>query len=142
MSHTPAATAIKTNPYTLPPKAQVLQYLQLYFSRCHKLFPYIDERTFYEEYNHAELSGFQQIRRSWLALLNILFAMALQLDGAGVEEEDRVRKADIFYRRAKVLHQDTQVYSLESSMPYIIFSDCSANVTVDVPVPSKYPECE
>ena len=30
----------------------------------------------------AEIGGFEEIRRAWLALLNILFAFALQLDGS------------------------------------------------------------
>jgi hypothetical protein len=104
----------KVNPYILPPKPQVLQFLQSYFARCHKLFPYIDERAFYEEYNRAEVSGFQEIRRSWLALLNILFAMALQLDSSGLDKE-RFRMADTFYHRARLLHQEIHIHTVESS---------------------------
>jgi hypothetical protein len=111
----PPPVPVKVNPYILPPKTQVLQLLLLYFTRCGRLFPYIDERGFYEDYNKAELGGFQHIKRSWLALLNIVFAMALQLDGSGIERDDRFRLADTFYQRARLLHQETRVNSLESS---------------------------
>lgn len=116
----PSPKPTRVNPYILPPKPQVLQLLQLYFTRCAKLFPYIDERAFYEEYNRAELGGFQQIRRSWLALLNIVFSMALQLDGSGIERDERFRLADTFYQRARSLHQEIRVNTLESSICSII----------------------
>ena len=137
MKTPPHTTAAKVNPYILPPKPHVLQLLQLYFSRCHKLFPYIDERTFYEEYNTAELNGFQQIRRSWLALLNVLFAMALQLDGPVAE--DRFKTADTFYQRARLLHHDNTINSLESSIPLSSFND-SPNAIANVSVLAKHPE--
>jgi hypothetical protein len=132
----------EVNPYILPPKSQVLQLLLLYFSRCHKLFPYIDERSFYEEYNKSELNGFQQIRRSWLALLNIVFAMALQLDGTGIENDECYKMAGSFYHRARLLHQEIHINSLESSMLLQILFNQSANVALNVPISPKYSKPE
>src|SRR5271154_243413 len=90
----------KVNPYILPPRQQVIALLDLYFSRCHKIFPYLDQEQFYEEYKLAERRGFDGIRRSWLALLNIVLAMALQLDGVDYETSERFRMAEEFYLRA------------------------------------------
>ena len=139
LNSTPPSTPARANPYILPPKPLVLQLLQLYFTRCAKLFPYIDEREFYEEYNKAELSGFHQIRRSWLALLNIVFAMALQLDGSGFERDERTRLADTFYQRSRGLHHEIRVNTVESSKPLFRCPKRSSNVTVDVSISAKYP---
>jgi hypothetical protein len=88
----------------MPPRDDSMEKLiQEYFANTGLLFPYIHKISFIETYRHFKQSGYTGVRRAWLALLNIILAMATRAD-AGREDTNRVfADSDVFYRRAEEL---------------------------------------
>lgn len=60
------------NIFLLPPRARVLHYVTLYFQNTNILFPYLHQPSFLETYEEALREGFTKVRRTWLALLNLV----------------------------------------------------------------------
>ncbi|KAH7028898.1 fungal-specific transcription factor domain-containing protein [Microdochium trichocladiopsis] len=90
---------------TLPPEDVMHRLLQQYFANTGLLFPYIHEASFLETYRQARASGFTSVRRTWLALLNIILAMAVRADASRAETPHSARgdEAEPFYKRACLL---------------------------------------
>ena len=75
--------------------------MALYFSNTGYLFPYIREDDFMATYHELRHQQKPKIRRTWLGLLNIIFAMAITTkfdsDNASL---GRLEESEDFYRRA------------------------------------------
>lgn len=92
------------NVYALPPESLARELIRRYFSNTGQLFPYIHERTFIEKYDEMKESNFRGVKRMWLGLLNVVFAMATsvslspygEVSGAG----KRAAESEIYYQRA------------------------------------------
>jgi hypothetical protein len=97
----------KINIYALPPEHLARELIRRYFSNTGQLFPYIHEQTFVEKYNQVKRDNFRGVRRMWLGLLNIVFAMAtnvsLSPDGQMASAVKRTAESDVYYRRASGL---------------------------------------
>jgi hypothetical protein len=97
----------KVNIYALPPDPLARELIRRYFSNTGQLFPYIHEGTFIEKYNQMQREDFKGVRRMWLGLLNVVFAMAtsvsLSPDGQVFGAAKRAAESDIYYRRASGL---------------------------------------
>lgn len=124
---TPAASAriaSSTTGVLLPPEDVTDQLLQEYFSNTGMLFPYIHESSFLETYRQARLSGFAGVRRTWLALLNIILAMATRANAAQTNTHSRaVDDAEAFYRRAKKLCKTQMLNGLTlETVQYLLLS--------------------
>jgi hypothetical protein len=108
---TPATPQNKVNNYALPTDLVSRELLGRYFSNTGLLFPYIHERSFMVTFDQASENNFKGVRRSWLALLNIMFAHAVvhppslrstpRSDGASAVR--RTAESEIYYRRASGL---------------------------------------
>ncbi|KAH8799845.1 fungal-specific transcription factor domain-containing protein [Xylogone sp. PMI_703] len=101
----------KVNIYALPPYDVSRELIKEYFSNTGLLFPYIHQASFVATFEQASKDGFKGVKRTWLALLNIVFAHAVAnvLNtsliakgnwGGGVK---RTSEAEIYYRRASGL---------------------------------------
>ncbi|KAH8809243.1 C6 transcription factor [Xylogone sp. PMI_703] len=85
------------SPSTLPPPEEMDVLLSAYFSSYGALFPFLHEPTFRETYEECKATGFAKVRRTWLGLLNMIFAMASNVDqSAGVPAKERFKKSHIF----------------------------------------------
>jgi hypothetical protein len=85
----------------LPSDAECHRLIRDYFSNTGVMFPYIHETAVLETYEKMKAERLANVRRTWLALLNMIFAMAT---GAAVWTEnavpDRAVKSELFYSRA------------------------------------------
>jgi hypothetical protein len=66
----------KVNIYALPTDPVARQLVAWFFSNAGVLFPFIHEASFMETFDQASKDKFKGVRRTWLALLNIVFAHA------------------------------------------------------------------
>jgi hypothetical protein len=99
------------NIYTLPPDSVSRNLLGRYFSNTGLLFPYIHEQSFMATFDQASKDSFKGVRRTWLALLNIIFAHAVvhQLNPSTTPRRDgpsagrSAEESEIYYRKASGL---------------------------------------
>jgi hypothetical protein len=95
----------------LPPDHEMQRLIRAYFSNTGLLFPYIHEEAFLDTYERFRASGFRtNVRRTWLGLLNMIFAMATCTSCWEESGSDyRFEQSDVYYRRARELCQ-TQMF--------------------------------
>ena len=95
------------NIYALPPPHVAQELIRRYFSNTGQLFPYIHEQTFMQKYDQMKRDPSRGVRRTWLGLLNMVFAMAttvsLSPDDQVPSVVKRAAESDIYYRRASGL---------------------------------------
>lgn len=90
--------------YELPSDEQSWDLLDIYFSKTGQLLPFIHEPSFRETYLQMKSNNFNNVRRTWLGLLNIIFAIAMSLCNDGdIPAQQRIERSDIFFQRANAL---------------------------------------
>jgi hypothetical protein len=97
----------------LPPEAETERLIQSYFSSTGTFFPYIHAQSFMETYRQMKQHGFRvTIRRSWLALLNMILAMATACEqGQHSAETQPTAKSDVYFERAQALCREQIFHS-------------------------------
>ncbi|KAF1930571.1 uncharacterized protein M421DRAFT_58581 [Didymella exigua CBS 183.55] len=110
--------SIKAEPFLLPPTGEMTSLIGLYFTTTGLLYPFIDRRKFLESYRQMIDLGISSVRRSWLGLLNMIFAIATSASWGHdptVTADARTSRSDSFYRCAVTLsdRQIRYVTSLE-----------------------------
>ncbi|GAD97031.1 putative P450 monooxygenase [Paecilomyces variotii No. 5] len=97
----------KINIYALPSERHAQELMHRYFANTGQMFPFIHEKTFSNTYNQVKRDGFRGVRRIWLGLLNMVFAMAtsvsLSPDSQGPVAGQRTAESEVYYRRASGL---------------------------------------
>ena len=90
----------RVDPYVLPPRHRVMRLFDAYFNNTHTLYPYLHRSSIQQAYNEASATGFKHVRPSWLALLNLIFALAVQ---TSIDTNIRLERAEaaLFFQRAK-----------------------------------------
>jgi len=102
-------TASKQKPrgvdlYALPSEEQSWYLIEQYFAKTGQLLPFIHEQSFRETYSQMKRHDFTRVRRTWLGLLNIIFAIAMSLCTDGdIPTQQRIDQSDVFYQRANAL---------------------------------------
>ena len=105
----------KVDPYILPPRHRVMRLFDLYFSNTHTLYPYLHRPSIQQAYNETAATGFKRVRPSWLALLNLVFALAVQTSNDTNSTSERAEAALFFQRAKRVFSQNIlSTNSLES----------------------------
>lgn len=93
-----------TERFALPDKVDTLRLIETYFSTTGVLFPYIDRTSFLNAYHQFSSSNVQSTRRSWLGLLNMVLAMAINAGHeSSLTASERAAKSDVYFRRASAL---------------------------------------
>lgn len=88
----------------LPSHDEMERLLRTYFANTGLLFPFIHEDSFMHTYRVCRESSFRNVRRTWLGLLNIIFAMATSTDNVGTTAASkRIADSEVFYERATAL---------------------------------------
>lgn len=103
--------SIKINPFFLPPGCEMRSLIELYFTATGALYPFIDRHKFFETYQQMIDHGISSVRRSWLGLLNMMFAMATSANFGHhrtVTADTPNSSSDLFYKRAMIL-SDRQI---------------------------------
>jgi hypothetical protein len=92
------------NMYALPSETQTWDLIQKYFSKTGQLLPFIHEQSFCETYFQMKRNNFTKVRRTWLGLLNIVFAISMSLcTDSEMPAEKRIEESDVYYQRANAL---------------------------------------
>ena len=84
----------------LPSESQAAGLLNLFFNETGMLFPFIQQNYVLMGYNFAKTRGFAGMRKSFLCLLNAIFAIAANLDE---DPEMNPHDAEIFYQRGNAV---------------------------------------
>ena len=85
----------------LPSKIRMKDMLNSYFGNPHKLYPYIDEELVRQEFVMLQARNFQGVRKTFLALVNMLFAMALQTSSQNeIPQSHRLQLSNTFFQRS------------------------------------------
>ncbi|KAF4781536.1 fungal specific transcription factor domain-containing protein [Colletotrichum scovillei] len=88
----------------LPPEEEVINLVRQFFRDTGLLFPYIHEESFWKTYAQYRATGMQNAKTAWLALLQMVLAMATStMNATGVGLGDRQAISEVHYRRAKAL---------------------------------------
>lgn len=140
------------NIYVLPPQKRVLHYVTLYFQNTNILFPYLHQPSFLETYEGALRDGFSKVRRTWLALLNLVMAMGSRASTeTDTSTEEKYKTAEVFYQRGFGLCDGhfLRLASLDSGeASEIVFgwpTELMVNSTLaaaNEPLPSEHTEAE
>ncbi|KAL0933654.1 fungal specific transcription factor domain-containing protein [Colletotrichum truncatum] len=88
----------------LPPNVEVSRLIRQFFSDTGLLFPYVHEESFLKAYVQFQSIGMNNARRSWLALLNMILAMATSTTSTkklGLSHRQAI--SETYYQRAKAL---------------------------------------
>jgi hypothetical protein len=96
---------------TLPSESVTRSLIEKYFSNTGCLFPYIHAPSFWEAYEQMKNANFMKVRRTWLGLLNMVLAMASNVNSQHIVSQsakDRIVQSDEYYQRALGLCQ-TQI---------------------------------
>jgi hypothetical protein len=90
--------------YSLPPEADMLHLIRLFFADTGMLFPYVHEGSLLQEFAVAKQNNFTSIRRSWLCLLNMILTFATCVSARpDLPVERNAVESDVFFKRAQAL---------------------------------------
>ena len=92
---------LSVDEYALPSKTAMIDLLNSYFCNTHNLYPFFDEELVRQQFVMLETRNFQGVRKMYLALINMLFAMALQTSSLNEPSQSRrLKQSNIFFQRA------------------------------------------
>lgn len=80
----------------------MLNLVNMFFDNFGLLFPYIYKRWIVDELRRRQAARFNGVRRSWLCLLNMIMAFAVQLS-SDPKVSKEAGEADVFLKRALLL---------------------------------------
>lgn len=109
----------------LPPDDEMDAIVERFFRDTGALFPFVHPKTFMDTYHRTKSIGFRRFRRSWLALLNAILAMATFTSvSSSSSATERGAKAEVFFTRAKALCLDQMLSgsSLETVQAMLLMS--------------------
>ncbi|OAL32981.1 hypothetical protein AYO22_00066 [Fonsecaea multimorphosa] len=97
---------------SLPPEERALHLIRLFFSDTGMLFPYIHEQDILRTYSAARRNRFTAVSRSWLCLINAIFAFATYISAKPDQSaEKNAAESEIFIERAQALSAEIEMKS-------------------------------
>ncbi|OKP00516.1 hypothetical protein PENSUB_7973 [Penicillium subrubescens] len=91
------------DPFALPPRDAAEEMLHLYFNTVNLMIPCVHEDSFRQTLSRMKTEGPQEIRRSWLGVLNMIFAITTNVMTPTSPTQDRAQQSNTFYERAMEL---------------------------------------
>lgn len=91
---------INVEPFALPSHAEADSLLRLYFSTVNLMIPCIHEHSFRDTYMKIQSVGPGGLRRSWLGVLNLMFAIATNVMAATSPTYERATRSNTYFERA------------------------------------------
>ncbi|CAG9988603.1 unnamed protein product [Clonostachys byssicola] len=90
--------------YVLPPEAETLHLVSLFFRDTGMLFPYIHEQSALDGVKAVKRGGFGAARRSWLCLLNMILAFVTCISTQPNQPvEQSAADSNVYFKRAQKL---------------------------------------
>ena len=106
--------------YVLPTRRKANSLMAVYWRYVHTLYPYLDKGQIQDDYEKIwSGSGTISDDRSFMCLINTIFALSSQLDSS-IAAEERSRSAAVFYTRARDLLDLTDRASVRSVVSYLL----------------------
>jgi hypothetical protein len=100
------------NVRSLPTEGRALNLIKLFFSDTGLLFPYIHEQDILRTYSAARRHRFTAVSRSWLCLVNVIFAFATYISAKPDQSaEKNAAESEIFIERAQSLAAEIEMKS-------------------------------
>ncbi len=87
-------------PFALPTQHEAEELLQVFFSTVNLMLPGIHEDSFRATYKMARSDGVRAVRRSWLGVLNMSFALATNVLTPTSPPLERATRSDMYFERA------------------------------------------
>ncbi|KAK2017434.1 fungal-specific transcription factor domain-containing protein [Colletotrichum eremochloae] len=109
----------------LPPDDEITRLVRQYFGNTGILFPYIHEDSFWKTFVHYRSIGMRNAKHSWLALLNMIIALATSTtSAANLGLGDRQAISEVHYQRAKSLFMNKMMIgsNLEAVQTMLLMS--------------------
>ncbi|KAF1733351.1 putative transcriptional regulatory protein [Beauveria bassiana] len=107
--HSPLG-ALPTTPQSLatcsrlPAVGDMEVIMNRYFNTMGLLFPFLHEATFRQTYSAFKASGFNKVRQTWLGELNLMFAIASNINRKqGKTSKQCFQESLVYYKRAMSL---------------------------------------
>ena len=117
-----AARKNTLNSHALPPRNRALDLIQTFFSGPGIPFVFVHEEGIVEYYERARARDFLGVERSWLSLLNAIFAIATE---PGIVMNERRQWDEVgsetFFERALALSKEVDAKS--ANVNYGAYSD-------------------
>ena len=88
---------------TLPPENEVMQMIELYFKTVGFINPVLDKDAVVKNYHRVLANGVRSVTRSWLALLNAIFAICSNVTASTSPTQELAEVAEKYCRRAVAL---------------------------------------
>lgn len=108
----PALRSQFVNIRSLPSESRALHLIRLFFSDTGMLFPYIHEQDILRTYSAARRNKFTAVSRSWLCLVNVIFAFATYISARPEQPaEKNAAESEVFIERAQALSADIELKS-------------------------------
>ena len=90
--------------FALPSEGQINKMLRWYFSTANLFVPCLNEEVFLETYKQGRRHSPRKFSKTWLATLNLIFAIAITTSSHGTSpSEDQANIAETYYQRALAL---------------------------------------
>ena len=87
-------------PFSLPPESEAEHLLRLYFTTVNLMLPCIHEDSFRATYRKAQRDGLRAVRRPWLGVLNVAFAIATNVLTPTSPPLERATRSSMYFDRA------------------------------------------
>ncbi|KAL2678714.1 hypothetical protein Neosp_009465 [[Neocosmospora] mangrovei] len=94
------------NPHVLPSHHDVLKMVDTFFDNTGKFFPYLYKPCILRSFANMRRTGFQNVERSQLCILNLLMAFATTHCPSDLPASARAKRGDVFLQRALLLISD------------------------------------
>lgn len=102
----PVKNIITTDLHGLPPIAETILLVNLFFTEFGLLFPYISRKAVLDGIENLARPGSTIVRRSWLCLLHAIVAFASDYSSRHERKENDVSQAESFIEKALFLVPD------------------------------------
>ena len=120
----------KTNLFALPTDAEML--IQEYFATVGLLLPCVHEDSFLALYKQARRTKYKGVRKSWLGLLNMIFALASNTMTATSPMQGVARMSETYYQRALGLATPDLLANTSLEIGNCTFSKAKHRLSVDL----------
>lgn len=115
----------QSEPRRLPPEEEVYSLVRQFFGNAGLIFPYVHEETFFKTLTHFTTIGMQNAKQSWLALLNMILAMATSTTNAsGLGLHDRQAVSEVHYRHAEAIFKSQMMTEASVEAGIVVILQC------------------